>query len=93
MRTCHRGKTEGLDKAARRNSQTRNRAKDEFCTTWREFCTTPGAKFRQFRPTLTHELAISKQLARARWGETRRVSLHEKKKKISLVQNARHALD
>jgi hypothetical protein len=54
---------------------------DEFRLTRGEFCHTPGAKFRQFRTTATHELAASKQLAAGAWGEIRRVSPHEKKEK------------
>jgi hypothetical protein len=62
---------------------------DEFRPTWNEFCHPPGAKFSQFRPTATHELAISKRLARAQWGEIHRISPHEKKKKISLGRNSK----
>jgi hypothetical protein len=61
---------------------------DEFCTTQKQFCTTPGPKFRPLRPTATYELVSHKRLARAAWGETRRISAHEKKKKISVVQNS-----
>jgi hypothetical protein len=38
----------------------------EFRLTWDEFCHPPEAKFRQFRPTMTHELATGKRLAQAR---------------------------
>jgi hypothetical protein len=62
---------------------------DQFRTTWREFCTTPGAKFNEYRPTTAHELATGKRLVRTRWRKIRRISLHEKKEKISLVQNSR----
>jgi hypothetical protein len=51
------------------------------------FAPPPGAIFRQFRPTDTRQQAVSNRLARAAWGEIRRISLHEKKEKISLVQN------
>jgi hypothetical protein len=87
MRTCHRGEPERLGNPASR--AIRNRRADEFRPTRREFSTTPGAKFRQFRPTATHEPKSHKRLARARWGQTLRISLHEKKKKISVVQKSR----
>jgi hypothetical protein len=64
------------------------RPPDEFCRTCDEFCTTPGAKCRQFRSTAIYEPATAKRLARSRWSETHRISLHEKKKKILLVQNS-----
>jgi hypothetical protein len=54
---------------------------DQFRTTWREFCTTPGAKFNEYRPTTAHELATGKRLVRTRWRKIRRISLHEKKEK------------
>jgi hypothetical protein len=57
-------------------------ATDEFRPTQREFCPTPGAKFGQHRPTPTYQPPMSKRLARARWGETRRISPHDKKKKF-----------
>src|SRR5687767_10466372 len=55
---------------------------DEFRPTWGQFCPTPGAKFSQFRPTAMRQLQASKRLARAAWGEIRRISPHEKKKKF-----------
>jgi hypothetical protein len=92
MRTCHCGEPEGLGNPARRSirnpqSQIRNRRADEFRPTRREFCTTPGAKFRQFRHTPAHQPVNHKRLARTRWGEIGRISPHMKKEKISLVQN------
>jgi hypothetical protein len=47
------------------------------------FCPTPGAKLSQFRPTTTHKLASHKRLARAAWGEIRRVSPTRKRKNIA----------
>jgi hypothetical protein len=61
---------------------------NEFRPTWKHFCTTPGPKSRPFRPTLARQPESHKQLARAAWGETRRISAHEKKKKILVWQNS-----
>jgi hypothetical protein len=41
----------------------------------------PEAKFRRFRLTPQRQRPTSKRLARALWGEIRRVSPHEKKEK------------
>jgi hypothetical protein len=57
------------------------KAPEEFRTTWRQFCTTPGAKFTQFRPTAKRQPVSHKRLARAWWGEIHRISPQEKKKK------------
>jgi hypothetical protein len=63
-------------------SQIRNRPTDEFRPTQSEFCPTPGAKFRRFRPTPTRQLPTSKRLARMLWGEIGRISPHIKKEKM-----------
>jgi hypothetical protein len=57
------------------------RVPNEFRPTGGEFCPTPWAKLSQFRPTATFQMAIFKRLAASGWGETRRVSPHEKKEK------------
>ena len=85
MRTLHRGESQKMGKPPLRNpqSQIRNRLADEFCLTSGGFCRPPEAKFRQFRPTRAHELVSRKRLAQASWGETGRISPHQKKKKYS----------
>jgi hypothetical protein len=45
------------------------------------FAAPPCAKFCQNRPTPTHQVATSKQLAASARGEIGRISLHEKKEK------------
>ena len=52
------------------------------------FCPTPGAKLIQFRPTAAPQPPTGKQLATTRWGETRRVSPHEKKEKNFVGRNS-----
>src|SRR5687768_17615588 len=42
-----------------------------------DFVTPPEAKFSQFRLTSTFQPAAVKRLARARWGENRRISPHQ----------------
>jgi len=54
---------------------------EEYRPTWRQYCTTPGAKFRQFRPTLTHQPVSHKRLGAGAWGEIRRILPHVKKEK------------
>jgi hypothetical protein len=40
---------------------------DEFRLTWLQFCPTPGAKPRQFRPTTMRQPATRNRLARDAW--------------------------
>jgi hypothetical protein len=83
MRTCHRGEPERLGNPA---SQCAIAVQTNFAPPGNSFAPPPGAKLFPFCPTMMRQPLTHNRLARARWGETRRISLHEKKKKISVVQ-------